>query len=92
MTNTSLTNSDTLSKYSGLSRNPNENAELESTKRQYYVERATPKLCAYLQYQDNCAVYQTRRSLKPLPREKVNIGKISEDVINVLQAQLDKTA
>lgn len=70
----------------------NENAELDSTKRQYFVERAyaqTLRLSALIK--DIALITKLEEASNLFPREKVNIGKIAEDVVNELQAQLDKT-
>lgn len=70
----------------------NENAELESTKRQYFVERAyaqTLRLSALIK--DIALITKLEEASNLFPREKVNISKIAEDVINELQAHLDKT-
>ncbi|MDD4640813.1 MAG: HAMP domain-containing sensor histidine kinase [Bacteroidales bacterium] len=69
----------------------NENAELESSKRKYFVERAyaqTLRLSALIK--DIALITKLEEASTLFPREKVNIGKIAEDVINELQAQLDK--
>jgi two-component system OmpR family sensor kinase len=69
----------------------NENGDLESTKRKYFVERAyaqTLRLSALIK--DIALITKLEEASNLFPREKVNIGRIAEDVINELQAQLDK--
>lgn len=71
----------------------NDNAEIESSKRQYFVERAyaqTLRLSALIK--DIALITKLEEASNLFPREKVNIGMIADDVIKELQPQLDAVA